>query len=332
MDLISQAYSEGGVISEREELIKHYARDKSTLWFYGHSGGKDSMAGYERICELVPLEQIIVVHAHLGDVEHAGVVEHIERNIHPSHKLHVVKADVDFYDLVLLRGKFPSPKYRNCTSTLKTAAIDKLIRAICTERNCKVAFNVTGIRALESRQRAMKLPLWVNSRLTVNKRTVFDFMPVFDLDTDEVFAAITNANKTWHPAYGINRDGNQRLSCIFCIMGSLNDLINGAVNYPEQYHRMVALERVVDFTMFIKKRVVSTMRGNIKVRQEVIVNVPLNEMCGVEIDEVAVARHVKALTVRRAELLAAAKVKKEAREKKQMSNKAPNDNQLGLAF
>lgn len=45
---------------------------------------------------------------------------------------------------------------------------------------------------------------------------------------------------------------NERLSCVFCIMGSRNDLRHGAEQNPELYRRYVELERRIGHTMFMK--------------------------------------------------------------------------------
>lgn len=42
-----------------------------------------------------------------------------------------------------------------------------------------------------------------------------------------------------HPAYVF---GNQRLSCAFCVLGSANDLLNGAQHNPELYGHLIQLE------------------------------------------------------------------------------------------
>ena len=64
--------------------------DAGAIFVCSHSGGKDSQAMYCLLRLLVPANQIIVVHAHLGEVEWAGVQDHIRANI--EHKLHVVEA------------------------------------------------------------------------------------------------------------------------------------------------------------------------------------------------------------------------------------------------
>jgi len=101
-------------IEQREDIIRYQAKTPKAVFFASHSSGKDSQAMYLRLCKLVPKEKIIVVHAHLGSVEHKNVVSHINNTI--SHKLHIVKNPrKDFVDMVLLRKMFPSAQYRTCT-------------------------------------------------------------------------------------------------------------------------------------------------------------------------------------------------------------------------
>ncbi|MFT6908808.1 MAG: hypothetical protein ACJAS1_005515 [Oleiphilaceae bacterium] len=98
-------------------------------------------------------------------------------------------------------------------------------------------------------------------------------------------------------------------------MGSLNDLILGAKNYPKHYVEMIALERVINHTMFGRTKVVHTERemqngdmlGECKVitserntskraimpfKNKTFIQVPLHEKTGVPFDEVAVQKEM----------------------------------------
>lgn len=57
---------------------------------------------------------------------------------------------------------------------------------------------------------------------------------------------IADAGQKPHPAYAL---GNQRLSCMFCIMGSRNDLRNAAKQNPELFARYVEVEKRTGYTM-----------------------------------------------------------------------------------
>jgi DNA sulfur modification protein DndC len=311
-------------VAERESIIAHHAKNPKAAFYFSHSAGKDSAAAYEIVKAIVPAKQLFVIHATLGAVEHQGVISYIEDNI--DQELFVVNnPKKDFIDMVLLRTMFPSPKFRECTSTLKTGPIFKFIRAHMKNNNFNVGFNISGLRSEESTMRAKKNPLWLNKELSKAGRTVFDWMPAFHLTTSEVFETIAKAGKIPHHAYGDYYDNeqrkNQRLSCVFCIMGSLNDLILGAINYPQHYVEMIALERVTGHTMFGRSKVVHTDRkmkkgdllGAGKVisseentskraimayKNKTFIPVPLNEKTGVPFDEIAVKREIIRLEAR----------------------------------
>ncbi len=62
------------------------------LVFCNHSGGKDSQAMYLHLREVVPTDQLIIIHADLGDlVEWGGVKDHIRANI-DGRKLEIAHA------------------------------------------------------------------------------------------------------------------------------------------------------------------------------------------------------------------------------------------------
>ena len=62
--------------SECRELI-----DRGSLMAINHSGGKDSQAMTTLLSHIVPRDQLLVVHAPLGEVEWPGTIEHIESTI-----------------------------------------------------------------------------------------------------------------------------------------------------------------------------------------------------------------------------------------------------------
>lgn len=292
-------------VFNREEIIRQYAKDKNCIFFISLSGGKDGQAMSTIVRRLVPEEQIVAVHAHLGSaVEHEGILEHIKATTPKNIPLHVVKNELrDFIEMVLLRGMFPSAKYRTCTSDLKTNPIDKFIRAEMAARGATVGFNCIGLRSEESVPRSGRNPLFVNSRLTLKsgKRTVFDWLPAFHLTTQEVMETIYSDNqkpfhvyKTEQQADGTIKtecDGNSRVSCKFCIMGNKQDLTNAANWYPDQYAQMVAVERVIGHTMFSKT-----------VKKEPV-PVSVAEKTGVMVDEVSVRRWMMVLSNQRQMLL-----------------------------
>lgn len=267
--------------SKIKTLVKQGA-----LFFVSHSAGKDSQAMYLYVTKHVPHDQIIVIHSDLGKAEWAGVQSHIKATI--NHRLNVVtNSKRDFFGMVRERGMFPSPKFRQCTSGLKVQPINVLIRRIMKEHDCLIGLNLTGIRAEESPNRKKKVDAMVaktgtamdyNKNLTIfnrfdcpegktdskgrvkrlqdfnspkdGERLVFDWLPIFDWTTVDVFQAIKDSGQLPHWAY---LKGMSRLSCAFCIMARKSDLKISAQNNPELLKEYVALEKEVGHTMFMSK-------------------------------------------------------------------------------
>lgn len=204
--------------------------ERGAIFYVSHSGGKDSQAMYAALMQIVPPDQIVVVHADLGIIEWDGVQDHIRATI--SHELNVVRAGKTFFDMVRRRAKnrpdvpaWPSSATRQCTSDLKRAPIHKFIRSDMKARGATLAVNCTGIRAEESPSRAKKEPLKLNTTLSLSERTlksgkvipertVYDYMPIHHLTEPEVLRAIAEAQQRPFWAYRKNR----RLSCVFCII------------------------------------------------------------------------------------------------------------------
>jgi 3'-phosphoadenosine 5'-phosphosulfate sulfotransferase (PAPS reductase)/FAD synthetase len=229
-----------------EELVANGA-----IFYVSHSGGKDSQAMYIKLASLVPHDQICVVHADLGEIEWAGVQEHIKNTI--THSLNVVTANKTFFEMVIRRSQtrpdapsWPSSSTRQCTSDLKRGPIHKFIRNDMKKRGIVLSVNATGIRAEESPGRSKKNPLAVNKLLSVAGRTVYDYLPIHQLSTAEVFEIIREAGQ--QPFWAYVR--NKRLSCVFCIMGCDNDLRHGAEQRPELYQKYLDLEAETGWTMF----------------------------------------------------------------------------------
>lgn len=227
--------------------------EEGAVFFVSHSGGKDSQAMYAKIRKLVPYNQIVVVHADLGRVEWTGVHDHIRSNV--DHSVNVVRAvkkdggEKTLLGMVEERGMWPSSSCRQCTSDLKRGPIMKFIRQYMRSRSSSIhAVNCMGLRSEESTARAKKLSFRFNANESCNHRKVWDWLPIFDLTTVEVFQAIADAGQ--RPFWTYER--NERLSCVFCIMGSLNDLRHGADKNPELYREYVELEKRIGHTMFMR--------------------------------------------------------------------------------
>lgn len=259
-------------LNQIRELIESGAQ-----FFVGHSGGKDSQAMFAVLSKIVPADQLSVVHADLGDVEHDGVKGFIRSNIDDKELLvaqaiHADGSKKDFFSAVRarrasldLQGKteapaFPSSAARFCTSDLKTGPIWKVIRA---QGDHAIVVNCVGIRAEESPARAKKIAsrgtLNVNTKNTNSKRQAFDYWPIADWTIDQVWTEIEAKGQERHPAYN---DGNDRLSCVFCIFGSRGDLARGAAARPELLQKLTDLEADVRTTMFSGETLAARINGS----------------------------------------------------------------------
>ena len=230
-----------------DELI-----EAGAIFYVSHSGGKDSQAMYAVLRQRIPPAQMVVIHADLGRVEWTGVKEHIEANI--DHPLHVVRANKGLLDMVRHRFQtkpnvpsWPSSATRQCTSDLKRNPIQKFIRNDMKARRATLAVNCVGLRAEESPARSKRSEWATNRALSRAGRTVWDWNVVHALTTAEVFATIRAAGQSPFWAY---QTGNERLSCVFCIMGSANDLANGRKHRPELYAEYIQIEEETGWTLF----------------------------------------------------------------------------------
>lgn len=141
---------------------------------------------------------------------------------------------------------WPSAANRQCTSDLKRGPIEREVRRFAHLNGILEIVSCTGLRAQESPRRA-KQPLFRrNDRGSVAGRNWYEWLPIHTLSEDEVFATIAGANQVPHFAYAL---GNQRLSCVFCIMGSRNDLANGAVYNPQLLAKYLEIEKRTGYTM-----------------------------------------------------------------------------------
>jgi 3'-phosphoadenosine 5'-phosphosulfate sulfotransferase (PAPS reductase)/FAD synthetase len=224
------------------------------LFVSNHSGGKDSQATLIELLKYVPASQIIVVHASLGEAEWPLALEKAQEHA-AKHNLPflVAKANKTFFQMVERRFEtrpdapsFPDSANRQCTSDLKRDPIAKAVRHYADAHGFKLIVNCLGIRSAESTSRAKKNPFQINNRETNSKRTWIEWFPIFKLTTAQVFKAIADAGEELHYAYKL---GNERLSCVFCIMGSRGDCQNGAKHNPELFQKYVQLEAKVGYTM-----------------------------------------------------------------------------------
>lgn len=235
--------------------------ESGALFVANHSGGKDSQAMLIHLLQRVPREQLMVVHASLGDVEWPGALE-LARDQAASAGIpfRVASAGKTFFEMVEHRYAtrpgpgspcWPSAANRQCTSDLKRDPIAKVVRQFAREQGFSTIATCLGLRAQESPGRARRATVSINARGTTRERRWFEWLPIHGLSTEEVFRTIREAGQEPHPAYAM---GNERLSCVFCIMGSRNDLANGARHHPELLARYVEIEQRTGYTMHQSRR------------------------------------------------------------------------------
>jgi hypothetical protein len=76
-------------------------------------------------------------------------------------------------------------------------------------------------------------------------RFVWNWLPLHDWTETHVWQAIRQHGNVFHPAYSL---GNQRLSCALCVLGSVNDLLNGAIHNPDTYRELCRIEVVTGYS------------------------------------------------------------------------------------
>lgn len=234
--------------------------DDGALFVINHSAGKDSQAMTLALRGLIPAQQMVVVHADLGEVEWAGNLDHISRTIGDL-PLHICRNEnKTFLEMVERRGMWPSASTRQCTSDLKRGPIERTVRAILAESPafCGRVVNCMGIRAEESPARARQQPLRYNERNSKAGRSWYDWLPIFDWTCEEVFSAIEAAGQRPHPAYGL---GMSRLSCVFCILASKGDLRVAGAHNPDLYRRYVRLRQRMGHTLSMSGVPLETLTG-----------------------------------------------------------------------
>ena len=213
------------------------------------SGGKDSQAMTILLARIVPRDQIVAVHAPFGEVEWPGTVDHIEATLPKDVPLILapVASGKSLLERVEERRMWPSNSTRWCTSDFKTGPIERELRRYLKAhpRFGGRVVNAMGIRADESAARARKIPWRRNDRLSMARREVFDWLPIFDLSTDDVFRVIRGAGQSPHWIYRYL----SRCSCSFCIFSSPEDLRRAAELRPELYRRYAEIERRIGHTL-----------------------------------------------------------------------------------
>jgi 3'-phosphoadenosine 5'-phosphosulfate sulfotransferase (PAPS reductase)/FAD synthetase len=247
---------EAGVRPSWEDEIDRLI-NSGALFVSNHSGGKDSMMLLIRLLQRVPPSQLLVVHASLGAMEWPGAME-LARDQAADAGLPFIVAKASKTLLEMVERRFqgrpevpswPSASTRQCTSDLKRGPIQREVRRYAKANGFKTIVNCLGLRAQESPGRAKRAAF---SRMGISNsvHTWFEWLPVHDMSTTEVFDAIAEAGQKPHYAYAL---GNDRLSCVFCIMASKADLRNGRIERPELFKQYVELEQRTGYTMHMNR-------------------------------------------------------------------------------
>ncbi|MDE0372618.1 MAG: phosphoadenosine phosphosulfate reductase family protein [Rhodospirillales bacterium] len=223
---------------------------RGALFAISHSGGKDSQCMTILLSRIVPRDQILVVHAPLGEVEWPGTVEHIQDTIPDGVPfiLAPVASGKSLLERIEERGMFPSASVRWCTSNFKRTPIERELR-----RHLKAhprfgnrIVSAMGMRASESPARSKRAAWQKNVRNSKAGREWFDWLPIHGLETEDVFRIIRRAGQSPHWAYAA---GMSRLSCSFCILASRADLGRAAQLRPNLHRRYAELEKRIGHTL-----------------------------------------------------------------------------------
>ena len=233
---------------------------QGALFVANHSGGKDSQAMLIKMLDMgIPRRQILVIHATLGEVEWPGALDLAKKQAEDAGLPFIVAEAVkSLLGMVTHRftvrpdaPSWPSASNRQCTSDLKRGPIEREIRRYAKANGFSLIVNCMGLRAQESSGRAKLAVFKKHERNSVAGRSWYDWLPIHSLLTVEVFAMIAAAGQEPHWAYAA---GNERLSCVFCIMASGRDLANGAKHNPDLLAKYLELEQRTGYTMHMSRK------------------------------------------------------------------------------
>jgi len=228
-----------------------------TLIIINSSAGKDSLASMWEINRMAqeqnfPADKIFVSHQCLGKMEWPGTRELAERQARKfgwgfevSKYRDAAGQEISLLEYAEKRGKWPAKKQRWCTSEFKRGAgarvVTKLTKGL---GDCKV-LHVFGFRAQESADRAKKQTLVLNTRISSKKRKVYDYLPIHNWSSFEVWATIKGAGLEYHPAYDL---GMPRLSCVFCSCSPFQALVIAGKHNPQLLDEYVKVEAKIGHT------------------------------------------------------------------------------------
>lgn len=234
-------------------MIIPYLKDFDLI-VVNSSGGKDSQAALHQVVVMASkqgfdLSKIVVSHQDLGRMEWPGTKELVQKQadlygvkVYYSHrKTKEGEADT-ILEYARRRKKWPSNKQRWCTSDFKRAPGARVVTALTKDmKPCRILY-VFGFRAQESPSRSKKEVMKINEQLTTKTREVWDWLPIHDWTTTQVWDLIKGSNLPYHPAYDL---GMPRLSCCFCIFSPFDALVVAGKANPELLDEYVAVEEEI---------------------------------------------------------------------------------------
>lgn len=221
------------------------------------SAGKDSAAMAAEITSRARAEgvlnKVVAVHADLGVMEWPGTRELAEQQ---ARQLGIGRFEVvrrhrdgqveDLLGYALRWGYWPTPDAQWCTSDLKRAPADPLLRRLGNEvldadprRTTPVRLLLCyGMRAQESVRRKKMPQLQPYPRVSTRRREAVRWLPLHRWTTEEVFARGDAAGLPRHPAYAL---GQSRASCVLCIYLTPAELVRAARANPllAQFYALV---------------------------------------------------------------------------------------------
>lgn len=228
----------------------------------GVSGGKDSQA--VALATARHLDAVghrgprVLVHADLGRVEWQDSLAVCEKlAVHLGMEMLVVRRPagdmLDRWesrwisrssayiqlDTVKLTLPWATPGMRFCTGEMK---VDVIARALRKQFPEGPIISVDGVRAQESPARAKKTVSSPSTKLSRKGHVGVNWHAILPWTIEDVFGEIDASGLAPHVAYRIH--GSSRVSCNFCIMGSLPDLTIAANldEHLDTYRAMVDLE------------------------------------------------------------------------------------------
>ena len=241
------------------------------------SAGKDSQCALEVVAKAAKRlgisDRVVVVHADLGEnVEWEGTKAlAAEQAAFYGLRFEVrTNAKRDILGQVTQRfadrpdaPSWPSSAARWCTSdhkrgpirTLMTALVTESREAGLTERPVRI-LNVMGLRADESSARAKKASYEVDNNASNGKRQVDTWLPILAWTEQTVWARIKASGVPYHKAYDM---GMGRLSCMFCVLATKEDLVISAKCNPEAALRYAAVEEAVGWSFTQKLSMAQVM-------------------------------------------------------------------------